>query len=152
MTDEPADDVTARDLERLAFRYAATLDNRDRAGFVALFAENAVLTVLRRRRDAAEILSRWTGHAELALVPEGLKRHLRTLHLVGNRLYDASGDEAVGQVYCVAHHIDDNGTVPVDRVLYIRYRDTYSRLSGTSWLIQERSVEVEWSQCSFAEI
>jgi hypothetical protein len=152
VTAERACDVTARDLERLAFRYAATLDNRDRAGFVALFAEDAVLTVLRRRRDAAEELSRWTGHAQLGLVPEGLKRHLRTLHLVGNRLYTASGDEAAGQVYCVAHHIDDNGAVPVDRVLYIRYRDTYSRLSGASWRFQERSVEIEWSHSSFAEI
>jgi 3-phenylpropionate/cinnamic acid dioxygenase small subunit len=58
MTAEGVDEVTARDLERLAFRYAATLDNRDRAGFVALFAESAVLTVLRRRRGAAEVLSR----------------------------------------------------------------------------------------------
>jgi hypothetical protein len=152
MTTEPADDATARDLERLSFRYAATLDNRDRAGFVALFAEDAVLTMLRRRRDAAEVLSTWTGHAELGLVPEVLNRLLRTLHLVGNRLYEVSGDAVTGLVYCVAHHIDDNGPVPVDQVLYIRYRDKYRRLSGGSWRFQERSIEIEWSNSSFAEI
>jgi hypothetical protein len=74
------------------------------------------------------------------------------LHLVGNRLYEASGDEATGQVYCVAHHIDDHGAVPVDRVLYIRYRDKYSGLSGASWRFQERCVEIEWSCCGFAEV
>ena len=52
----------------------------------------------------------------------------------------------------MAHHIDDNGAVPVDRVLYIRYRDKYWRGRGAEWLFEERSVEVEWSQCSFAEI
>ena len=152
MTASGPDDVAARALERLAFRYASTLDERDQKGFAALFTENAVLTLVRRHRDAADELSRWTGHAELRLVPEGLKRHLRTLHLVGNRLYELSGDTASGRVYCVAHHIDDNGAVPVDRVLYIRYRDKYRRGRGAEWLFEERSVEIEWSQCSFAEI
>jgi 3-phenylpropionate/cinnamic acid dioxygenase small subunit len=152
MTAEHADDMTARELERLAFRYAATLDNRDGPGFAALFAEKAVLTMVRRRRDADEVMSSWTGHAELAQIPEGLRRNLRTLHLVGNRLYEVAGDEATGQVYCVAHHIDDSGAVPVDRVLYIRYRDTYRRADGASWRFQERFIEIEWSQTSFAEI
>jgi 3-phenylpropionate/cinnamic acid dioxygenase small subunit len=81
------DDMTERELERLSFLYADTLDNRDRAGFAALFAEDAVLTMLRRRRDGDEVLARWTGHAELSLVPDRLEQSLRTLHVVANRLY-----------------------------------------------------------------
>jgi hypothetical protein len=152
MTNGTADEETVRSLEGLAFRYASTLDNRDRAGFVSLFTENAVLTVVRRRRESAEVISTRAGHAQLSLVPEGLKRYLRTLHLVANRRYEASGDVAAGQVYCVAHHIDDTGSVPVDRVLYICYRDKYCRTDSASWRFEERFVEIEWSQCNFAEI
>ena len=48
MTASGPDDVAARALEQLAFRYASTLDDRDQKGFAALFTENAVLTVARR--------------------------------------------------------------------------------------------------------
>jgi hypothetical protein len=152
VTGDRVDDKTERELERLSFLYAGTLDNRDRAGFVALFAEDAVLTMLRRRRDADEVLATWTGHAELSLVPDRLEQSLRTLHVVANRLYEASGDVATGRVYCEAHHIDDDGAVPVDRILYIRYRDKYRRTDGTSWRFEERAIEIEWSTNTFVEI
>jgi hypothetical protein len=51
------------------------------------------------------------------------------------------GEEATGEVYCVAHHL--SSATPGegdDYVMYIRYLDAYVREAGDDWRITRRDV------------
>jgi hypothetical protein len=149
-----ADDRAA--LRDLAERYAAGVDQRDAELFLSAFRPDASLLVF-NPSDASDPSAR-RGLDELATVITLVARHHRTYHLIGNSRYEVAGDEATGEVYCVAHHVDsadpadpadradlaDRADRASDHVMYIRYRDEYRR-EGDSWRIAERRVLVDWT-------
>src|SRR5438270_3875303 len=123
MADLSADRIELRNLAEL---YAAGCDRRDAALIKRAFAEDAVLTVHWRDRDATSM----NGHAELDRIPTGLARYEATMHNVGNHLAEIDGDEARCHTYCFAHHITGTN----DYVMAIIYEDVCRRIGG-EWRI-----------------
>jgi hypothetical protein len=138
-------------LRALSFRYAAGLDRRDLAMYLDVFEPDGVFEMF-ERDDLDTPLRRTSGHDEMGGNLRDLERLFRrTMHLVGNSLYEFHGDEARGEVYCVAHHL---GGVPpggTDYVMYIRYYDTYVRGSDGEWRIRTRRLVTEWTESLAAD-
>src|SRR3989337_4740 len=97
MADPTADSVALR---HLVDSYAAGCDRRDIDILRSCFAEGAVLTV--HRPDGP---SSMTAPDDLERIPTGLGRYDQTFHFVGNHRVELDGDEATGDVYCIAHHL-----------------------------------------------
>ena len=150
-----ADDDDRFALRDLAERYAAGVDRRDTDLFLSAFHPDGCLLVF-NPSESPEPTGARRGVGELADVITRIARHDRTFHLIGNSSYDVAGDEATGEVYCVAHHVDrpedgSGGDRPSDHVMYIRYRDEYRRDDGT-WRIRERRVLVDWTETHQVEL
>jgi ketosteroid isomerase-like protein len=126
-----ADDAEIR---ALGDRYAAAVDERDVAGLLAIFAPDA--TLARRPGDDGEPGFELTGHDALSGIIRRLIRDYRgTSHVLGERHYDIDGATAAGEIHCTAHHLrEEPGGDLIDRVLHLRYRDTYARVDGTWWI------------------
>jgi SnoaL-like domain len=134
----------SNDLRSLSERYARGVDRRDPAMFVGVFHADGVLEVYHPRHT--DVLARqMQGREELGRVTELIKRYERTFHLLGQSSYDVDGDSAVGEVYCVAHHISSIDGEDTDRVMYIRYEDEYRYRDGR-WGIQRRRLRNEWEE------
>jgi ketosteroid isomerase-like protein len=132
-------------LRELSDRYASAVDRRDVGSFVALFTDDAELSV----HDPAENevpSRRRRGRAELSEVPRMIARYLKTFHFVGNALYEIDDDSATGEVYCVAHHLVDDAEAATDHVMLIRYLDNYQRCDDGRWRISGRRVLVDWTE------
>lgn len=131
-------------LRVLADRYAYGADRNDPELFLSAFAPDATLEVF--AVGSEEIRSTYHGHDDLRRIPGVLSRYRRTLHLVGNRLYEADGDTVRGEVYCMAHHVSDAEDGPSDFVMYIRYIDSYAPDGKGEWRIVSRQVRTEWTE------
>jgi hypothetical protein len=137
------------ELRELAARYAAACDRRDPAAFAALFTDDGRLRVF-QPWDAAVPRTDVGGRERLADIPGRLARFDRTFHFIGNTLYRVTGDEAEGEVYCIAHHVRIDGDTGSDHVMFIRYEDRYRR-AGT-WLISDRRVLVDWTETRTVDV
>lgn len=134
------------ELRALAATYARAVDRRDVAAFVGVFAGDAVLEVW-NPASAPSPSGVCRGHGEIAAIVERITRFPRTFHFVGQSLYDVAPDDdraAVGEVYCLAHHLTGDGT---DIVMFIRYDDHYGRdRADGRWRITHRRVLVDWTE------
>jgi hypothetical protein len=133
-------------IRALAFRYASGVDRRDRQIFLSAFRPTATLRVHRSGPNGEDLVSTYSGHQEIARIPELITRYARTFHFVGNHLCDVTGDEATGEVYCTARHLTLDPQGNTDLVMFIRYQDVYRRDPGGPWLIDGRDVFVDWSE------
>ncbi len=137
-----------RALTELSYRYAAHVDDRDFDALGELFTDDAVLVSGAGTRD---------GRAAILEAMRGLERYGRTFHLVGQVRLWVEGDGPHGETYCTAHHFtvgddDDNAT---DRILSIRYHDTYVHHSGVhhaaapdtgGWRFARRALDIVATQ------
>ncbi len=137
----------------LSVAYAAAVDARDGDGLAELFVAEGELVVPRYPSDLRPVVTR-SGHDALRRVAETLRRYHLTFHLVANARFEVEGDEAGGEVQCVAHHVTagdpsgapggvGSGPVGTDTVWYIRYRDRYRR-SGPDWRFVRRELHLQW--------
>lgn len=130
------------EIEALSDRYAAAVDGRDVDRLLAIFAAHATLA----RPPGADGTPGFelAGHDALRGIISRLARdYLSTSHLLGERRYEVDGNTAHGAVSCTAHHLrSGDGGALVDRVLHLRYLDTYERADGT-WRITRRELHVE---------
>ncbi|MBS1848752.1 MAG: nuclear transport factor 2 family protein [Actinobacteria bacterium] len=133
------------ELARLAAEYAAAVDGRDAEAFVALFAADATLTV---PGPEPWIL---TGRDELRAIIDGVAGFVATLHFVGQSTYRIDGDDATGEVACLAHHLSMRGAQAVDQVWVIRYHDAY-RHTDEGWRFARRDIELLWTEDHPAEL
>lgn len=131
-------------LRNLALRYAHAIDRRDVETLLSVFRSDASLTVF-EPCDEGVPRHRMRGHAEISGL-RALSAYDKTLHVLGQSLYDVSEDTATGEVYCVAHHLSRTPVVSTDRVLYIRYGDRYCFTADHGWLIASRDVVIEWTE------
>ncbi len=88
----------------MSLAYAAAADARDGEALVSLFVEDGALVVPRYPVDMRPVVTR-SGPDALRQVAEMLGRYDRTFHLVGDARFSVEGDEASGEVQCVAHHV-----------------------------------------------
>jgi ketosteroid isomerase-like protein len=143
---EPEVEAALRDL---AVRYARGVDRRDAGTFLGVFEPDAVVVV--RRPSTADRPSEIRGHDRLARIPEVIARYARTFHLLGQSSYRDLGDEAEGEVYCIAHHLDLSGEAATDLIMFIRYQDRYARDKDGTWRIRRREVLVDWTEIQPAD-
>ena len=137
----------------LSLAYAAAVDARDGDGLAGLFVAEGELVVPRYPADLRPVVTR-SGHDAIRQVAEMLRRYHLTFHLVANARFQVAGDDAGGEVQCVAHHVtaadpsdasgtDGPGPAGTDTVWYIRYRDRYRR-SGPDWRFVRRELHLQW--------
>ncbi len=133
-------------LRRLSAAYAAAVDDRDGAGFAALFVEAGELLVPDVPGELRPVVSR-SGHEALRRVPDGLRRFDRTFHQVSDHRFTIDGREATGEVQCVAHHVRAGrgaaGGPGTDTVWFIRYTDDYVR-TAEGWRFARRTLHLQW--------
>jgi uncharacterized protein (TIGR02246 family) len=140
----PADRVAIR---ALVDRYAQGADRGRPEQVAAQFAPDGVLTIC---TDPAghQVRGERRGRDEIAGAMAGLERYDVTAHHLSQHLLDfdaADPDVAHAETYCLAHHLRDRDGIVVDRVMSIRYQDTYVRADGT-WLIAHRLLLTDWTE------
>jgi uncharacterized protein (TIGR02246 family) len=131
-----------RELQELVERYAQAVDRSDGSAVAALFTEDGVLATWLDPASGSPTGAQ-TGHEQIAKAVDGLSRYVATHHTISSHTSTVDGAHASGETLCTAHHViaDDDGRR--DRVLYIRYVDTFSG-SGGHWLFSRREVHVQW--------
>jgi hypothetical protein len=144
MENNQPDDLAA--IHEVSFRYAAGVDRRDRGLFLSAFHADATLRVFRTDPRGYEVIGRRMGHEEIGIIPSLMSRYDKTFHFIGNHLCSIRGDDAEGEVYCVAHHLSQGIHGGTDFVMFIRYQDRYWRDSACEWRIADRLVQVDWAE------
>ncbi|TAM88519.1 MAG: nuclear transport factor 2 family protein [Jatrophihabitans sp.] len=123
----------ADDLRALAQAYAAAVDSRDPEALLALFTDDAVVTL------PAELAGRYLPHelhgAQIALLIDGVRHFDSTRHVIDGNRCAVEGDAATGRTLCTAHHLRGER----DLVLTVRYDDAYSRVDGC-WRFRRRDL------------
>lgn len=138
--------VTPAELRALAETYARGADRGDGDLYASAFHADAELQVFSAADQVNPDRYR-RGHDELRGIPGMLQRYERTFHMLGQSTYDIADDRAAGEVYCIAHHLFDNGDGSVtNHVMYIRYQDIYEPDGTGTWKIRQRKVVVDWTE------
>ena len=136
------------DLRALVDEYALAVDDRDADRFAGVFTPTGVLAIY--EPDEAEPVLTYRGHDELRAVMKLLESYSATFHLMANHTCRLEGDRATGDVYCLAHHLTEEGGAGRDTLMVIRYRDTYER-TERGWRIAVRDVMRKWTEFHAAE-
>jgi len=130
-------------LRELVEAYAHHVDHLELAEVASLFTPDGVLEITNRDGMTAAVERR--GRDAIATAMEGLLRYGVTAHHLAQQMitFDPEApDRAIAETYCTAHHVHVVDAVPVDRVMMIRYLDTYVRTDG-AWQIGHRRLVVD---------
>jgi SnoaL-like domain len=137
--EEAADRLAIRELVE-AYAYCA--DRRDAKGQMALFTTDTQFVVYMNAKDpkpSQELHSR----EALAPVFADLNQYAVTMHFVGqSTILALNRDRALGQAYCIAHHLTVDGEKRRLMIAYLRYVDTFAKIDG-AWLFAERLLYVD---------
>ena len=136
-------DVDERALSRLVLRYAQAVDRLDIDAIIALMTSEATISTHHGDADN-EAVSSMIGHEEIRTGMARLERYVTTFHLVGNQLFEIDGDDATGETYCTAHHVQQRDGVLHDMTMYIRYSDRFARAED-GWLFAQRKLCLDFS-------
>ena len=90
------------------------------------------------------------GPDELREVMKLLSSYSTTFHLMANHTCEIEGALATGEVYCLAHHLTEEGAAGDNTLMVIRYRDRYAKLDG-AWRFARRDVMRQWTEHHAAE-
>jgi ketosteroid isomerase-like protein len=142
MTDFAAELADRAALRDLAERYASGVDLRDADLYISAFLPDATLYVHDTKGD---VTGTRVGHEELAKIPTLIKQYDKTFHFLGQSRYEINGDEATGEVYCMAHHLSPDRHGGTNFVMYMRYFDTYRRDETGTWKIATRHATSDWT-------
>jgi hypothetical protein len=138
--EEAADRLAIRELVEA---YAHCADRRDARGQMSLFTTDTHFVVYMNAKDPTPTQELHSREA-LAPVFADLNKYDATTHFVGqSTIYRLTDNRAIGETYCMAHHVTvDKGTRRL-MVASLRYHDTLAKLDG-SWLFAERLLYVDW--------
>jgi len=134
--------------DRLAIRelidaYAHCADRRDAKGQMSLFTSDTHFVVYMDAKDPTPSQEYHTRDA-LAPVFADLNKYGATTHFVGqSTLTSLSADQAVGETYCLAHHISVDGGKRHIMIASLRYLDRCVK-TAEGWLFSERRLYVDW--------
>ena len=145
-------DVAADADDRLALRARGRLravGRRARRG--------SLRRALRAGRRAGRLRARGGGAVDLVAGPDELREvakllssYSTTFHLMANHTCEIEGALATGEVYCLAHHLTEEGAAGDNTLMVIRYRDRYAKLDG-AWRFARRDVMRQWTEHHAAE-
>jgi ketosteroid isomerase-like protein len=139
----PAEAADRLAIRELVDAYAHCADRRDARGQMALFTEDAHFVVYMNAKDPTPSQEL---HSRDSLVPvfADLNKYDATTHFVGqSTLYTLNGGRAIGETYCLAHHVTVNGDQRRLMVASLRYHDTFEK-TDDEWLFAERLLYVDW--------
>ena len=138
--EEAADRLAIRELVEA---YAHCADRRDAKGQMSLFTPDTHFVVYLNAKDPAPSQELHSREA-LAPVFADLNKYDATTHFIGqSTIYTLTGGRAIGETYCLAHHITvDNGNRRL-MLASLRYHDTFVKMDG-EWLFAERLLYVDW--------
>jgi ketosteroid isomerase-like protein len=136
--------------DRLAIRelveaYAHCADRRDAKGQMSLFTADTHFVVF---MDAKDPKPTWELRSRDALAPvfADLNKYDATTHFVGqNTILSLTDDKAVGEAYCLAHHVTVAEGKRRLMIASLRYLDTFVKQDG-GWLFAERRLYVDWTE------
>jgi ketosteroid isomerase-like protein len=138
--EETADRLAIRELVEA---YARCADRRDAKAQMSLFTEDTHFVVYMNAKDPKPSMEL---HARSALAPvfADLNKYDATTHFVGqSTIVTLTGDRAIGEAYCLAHHLSiDDGKRRL-MIASLRYLDSFAKIDG-AWLFAERLLYVDW--------
>ncbi len=125
-----------RDCERLVQDYALRLDDYDHDGFLALFADTAVLAMLGREHSGLPAIRAWLEAREQGMICR---------HLVTNLVVRADTPEtATGTCYTLAFRAGQALDAPPGALtaptFLVHYHDRFTRDPARGWLFSRREV------------
>jgi ketosteroid isomerase-like protein len=133
----------SRDLHELVERYAQAVDRADGAAVGRLFADDGVLALW--MTPGSDVQTReLAGPDEIATVGDSLRRYVATHHTISSHTSEVDGRHASGETLCTAHHVEEVDGRRHDRVLYLRYLDTFTRTTD-GWRFARRELHVQWA-------
>lgn len=138
------------EIRHLSHRYAQALDRGDTETWRSLFTADVML----QTGDKAP-----SSYSELVGSPElQLRRYQKTWHGVLTQVIHVDGDQAEGEVYCLARHIwTDSHNTPGDMPfslshdMTIRYQDQYRKDEG-EWKFAVRKITIDLRTVSQVEL
>jgi ketosteroid isomerase-like protein len=130
------------ELHELVEHYAQAVDRADGAAVAALFADDGVLALWMDPGTSKQTGEK-VGRSQIATVGDGLKKYLATHHTISSHTSVIDGMHANGETLCTAHHVEDVDGKRRDRVLYLRYTDTFTRTTE-GWRFSRRELRVQW--------
>jgi hypothetical protein len=134
--------------DRLAIRelvetYAHCADRRDANGQMALFTPDTHFVVYMNAKDPTPSQELHSREA-LAPVFADLNKYDATTHFIGqSTIYTLTGSRAIGETYCLAHHVTVDGDKRRLMLASLRYHDTFVK-ANDEWLLAERLLYVDW--------
>jgi ketosteroid isomerase-like protein len=136
--------------DRLAIRelieaYAHCADRRDANGQMSLFTADTHFVVFMNAKDRKPT---WELRSRDALAPvfADLNKYDATTHFVGqNTIFSLTDDKAIGEAYCLAHHVTVAEGKRHLMIASLRYLDTFVKQDG-DWLFAERRLYVDWTE------
>jgi len=139
---EAADRLAVRELIEA---YAHCADRRDAKGQMSLFTADTHFVVFMNAKDSKPT---WELRSRDALAPvfADLNQYDATTHFVGqSTIFSLTDDMAVGEAYCLAHHVTVAGGKRRLMIASLRYLDTFVKQDG-AWLFAERRLYVDWTE------
>ena len=139
---EAADRLAIRELVEA---YAHCADRRDAKGQMSLFTADTHFVVF---MDAKHPTPSTELHSRDALAPvfADLNKYDATTHFVGqSTVLSLTEDKAIGEAYCLAHHVMVAGGRRRLMIASLRYLDTFVKHDG-GWFFAERRLYVDWTE------
>ena len=139
---EAADRLAIRELVEA---YAHCADRRDAKGQMSLFTADTHFVVFMNAKDPKPTLEL---HARDALAPvfADLNKYDATTHFVGqSTILSLTDGKAIGEAYCLAHHVTVADGKRSLMIASLRYLDTFVKQDG-GWLFAERRLYVDWTE------
>jgi uncharacterized protein (TIGR02246 family) len=139
---EAADRLAIRELVEA---YAHCADRRDAKGQMSLFTPDTHFVVFMNAKDRKPSMELRSRDA-LAPVFADLNKYNATTHFIGqSTILSLTDDKAIGETYCLAHHVTVTEGKRRLMVASLRYVDAFVKQDG-GWLFAERQLYVDWTE------
>jgi len=139
---EAADRLAIRELVEA---YAHCADRRDANGQMSLFTADTHFVVFMNAKDRKPT---WELRSRDALAPvfADLDKYDATTHFVGqSTIFSLTDGKAIGETYCLAHHVTVAEGKRRLMIASLRYLDSFVK-QGDGWLFAERQLFVDWTE------
>jgi hypothetical protein len=139
---EAADRLAIRELVEA---YAHCADRRDSNGQMSLFTADTHFVVFMNAKNPKPT---WELRSREALAPvfADLDKYDATTHFVGqSTIFSLTDDKAIGETYCLAHHVTVAQGKRRLMIASLRYLDSFVK-QGDGWLFAERQLFVDWTE------